>query len=393
MITDRLYTPTEMDSWLQQRQRLSLLVAVGGAIGIIIGLMFDADHFFRSYLMSFLMCFALALGCLSIQMLQFLSGGKWGVSIERILEAASRTLPLVGVLFIPVIFGMHSLYPWTHADVVAADEVLQHKHIYLNTPFFIIRAILFFVIWAGGAWFLHKYAADQYRRGNYVAVRRISAVGLVVYVFTLTFAAIDWAQSLQPHWYSTMWGFLFVAQQGLTAIPFVITAGVLLSRDESYSRLFTHERLHDLGKLFLMFVMLWAYFSFAQFLIIWEGNLKEEIPWYFERMATSWGWIGVILIVLQFAVPFVILLSRPAKKNGFIMLGLSGLVLLMRQIDLFWIVMPDQYRAGIQVHWLDIVTPIALLALWHAAFIREIRRRPLIPEGDPRLEAMLQHVG
>jgi len=382
-----------MDSWLQQRQRWSLLVAAVGAIGVVIGLLFEADQFFRSWLMSFLMCLALALGCLSIQMLQFLSGGKWGVSVERILEAASRTLPLVGVLFIPVIFGMHSLYPWTHPDVVARDEVLQHKHIYLNTPFFIIRAILFFAVWAGGAWFLHNYAANQYQRGNYVAVRRISAVGLVVYVFTLTFAAIDWAQSLQPHWYSTMWGFLFVAQQGLTAIPFAITAGVLLSRDESYSRLFTHERLHDLGKLFLMFVMLWAYFSFAQFLIIWEGNLKEEIPWYFERMATSWGWIGVLLIVVQFAVPFVILLSRPAKRNGLMMLGLSGLVLFMRQIDLFWIVMPEHYGAGFQVHWLDFVTPVAVLALWHAAFIWQLRRRDLLPEGDPRLEAILQHVG
>ena len=235
--------------------------------------------------------------------------------------------------------------------------------------------------------------SESVRPQELCAVRRISAAGLVIYVFSLTFASVDWAESLQPHWYSSMWGFLFVAQQGLTAIPFVITAGTLLSRDQGYSRIFNADRLHDLGKLLLMFVMLWAWFAFSQFLIIWSGNLSEEVPWYLERMATSWGWIGVLLIVAQFIIPFVMLLSRPLKRTAGTMLALSAFVLLLRQIDLFWIVTPDRYRNGFHLHWLDIVTPIAVLAIWHTAFLWQLRRRSLLPEGDPRLEGVLQSAG
>jgi len=187
MMTDRLYTPSEMDDWLRGRQRLSLIAAGVACLAVAIGIFIDADQFFRSYLMSFLMCVALALGCLSLEMLQYLTGGKWGLSIERILQAASNTLPLVAILFIPVALGVHALYPWSHPEVVRGDEVLRHKQIYLNLPFFIVRAVLFFAVWTAGAWFLHRFAENQRDRASYVAVRRISAVGLIVYVFTLTF--------------------------------------------------------------------------------------------------------------------------------------------------------------------------------------------------------------
>jgi hypothetical protein len=155
--------------------------------------------------------------------------------------------------------------------------------------------------------------------------------------------------------------------------------------------LFDSDRLHDLGKLLLMFVMLWAYFAFSQFLIIWSGDLTEEIPWYLDRTATSWGWVGVLLIVLHFAVPFLILLSRPAKRTPRVMVAVALLLLLMREVDLLWIVAPDHFTAGFHLHWLDIAVPLALASIWLAAFLWQIRKRSLLPDTDPRLEGLLPH--
>lgn len=383
----------EMDLRLARLQRAAFVTGLVAGALVALGAWLDTGQFFRSYLMSWLLWLAVALGSLSLEMLQYLTGGRWGISVERILEASSRTLPVVAILFVPILFGLSSLYPWTHADIVAANPVLQHKHSYLNVPFFLLRSALYFVLWAGLAHVLHRHAAEQRDPLHYRAVRRISAVGLILYVFTLTFAAIDWAQSLQPQWYSTMWGFLFVAQHGLSAIAFTTLAAVLLSRDAEYAALFTSDRLHELGKLLLMFVMLWAYFSFSQFLIIWAGDLPEEIPWYMERMATNWGWVAILLIVLQFCVPFLILLSRRAKRTARVMVAVSAGMLLMRQIDLFWIVAPDVFRTGFHLHWLDVVTPLAVSALWLGSFVWQIRKRSLLPDNDPRLEEFFAHAG
>jgi MFS family permease len=214
---------------------------------------------------------------------------------------------------------------------------------------------------------------------------------LILYVFTVTFSAVDWAESLETDWYSTIWGFLFVAGQGLAAFAFIIIAMALLARREPLASRFKPSHLHDLGKLLLTFVMLWAYFAFSQLLIIWSGNLTDEIPWYLRRLATTWGWLGVALIVLQFLVPFLLLLSRPLKRNVIALSCVVGIIIVMRFVDLMWIVMPSYYQRGLRIHWLNFCVPLAIGGLWIATFVSQLKNRPLLPVHAPGLEKALHH--
>ncbi len=241
-------------------------------------------------------------------------------------------------------------------------------------------------------YFLNHWSAEQDEHGGLEKrLAAISAPGLILYVFTVTFSAVDWAESLETDWYSTIWGFLFVASQGLTAFAFVIIAMALLAKREPLASLFKPAHLHDLGKLLLTFVMLWAYFAFSQLVIVWSGNLTDEIPWYLRRLATSWGWLGVALIVFQFIVPFLLLLSRPLKRNAWALCCVVGILILMRFVDLMWIVMPSYYQRGFRLHWLNFSVPLAIGGLWIAMFIWQLRKRPLLPVQAPTLEKALQH--
>ncbi len=358
----------------------------------VIGAFFDPGDFFRSYLMGYLFWLGLTLGALGIVMLQYLTGGAWGIITRRTLESATRTLPLIAVLFIPVALGMHHLYDWSHPDLVGKEYALQHRAGYMNPTMFVVRAVVYFAIWLGIAYFLNKWSAQQDERGGFEKrLAAISAPGLILYVFTVTFSSVDWAESLETDWYSTMWGFLFVAMQVLTAFAFVIVAMALLSRREPMASAFKAKHLHDLGKLLLTAVMLWAYFSFSQLLVIWAGNLTDEIPWYLRRLATSWGWLGVMLIVLQFIVPFLLLLSRPLKRSVPALCAVVGLILFMRFVDLMWIVMPGYYQQGFRLSWLNFSVPLAIGGLWVAMFTRELQKRPLLPVRAPALESALKH--
>ena len=363
---------------------LSLVSAVGA--------FFDPGDFFRSYLMGYLFWLGLTLGALAIVMLQYLTGGAWGVMTRRTLESATRTLPLVALLFIPVAFGLPSLYDWAHPDLVKSKFTLHHRASYMNPAMFVLRAFAYFAIWLAFAFFLNKWSRLQDEYGGFEKkLAAISAPGLILYVFTVTFSSVDWAESLENDWSSTMWGFLFVAMQTLSTFAFLIIVMTLLSRREPMASLFTRKHLHDLGKLLLMAVMLWAYFSFSQLLIVWTGNLTDEIPWYLRRLATSWGWLGVMLIVLQFLVPFLLLLSRPLKRSARALCAVVGLVLFMRLVDLLWIVMPGYYERGFRLSWLNFSVPLAMGGLWIAMFARELQKRPLLPVRAPALESALEH--
>jgi hypothetical protein len=220
---------------------------------------------------------------------------------------------------------------------------------------------------------------------------KLSAPGLILFVFTATFATVDWAESLETHWYSTIWGFLFVARWGLTGFAFAIIVMALLSRWEPLASRLKAAHYHDLGKLLLCFVMVWAYFAFSQLVVVWSGNLTGEIPWYLVRLGTSWGWLGVMLIVLEFIVPFLLLLSRPLKRNVYALCCVVGLILFMRCVDMMWIVMPGYYRKGFVITWLNFIVPLAIGCLWLAAFVWHLRSRPLLPLQAPNLERALHH--
>jgi hypothetical protein len=373
------------------RWQKSTLIA-GGVLFVasIIGGIFSPNQFFRSYLFAYMFWLGLALGSMALVMLQYLTGGAWGVVTRRIFEAASRTLPLLALLFVPIVVGIPRLYSWAHPRIVQADDVLRHRSGYMNPTWFVVRAIVYFAIWLTLAYFLNKWSRQEDDGQNRQwLLARLSAPGLILYVFTVTFASIDWAESLADHWFSTMWGFLFVASEGLIAMSFGIIALAALSRRRPLSNAIRPTHFHALGKLLLMFVMLWAYFQFSQLLIVWSGNLTHEIPWYMPRFATTWRALGIALIYGQFVIPFLLLLSRPLKQHALSLSMVAGILLLMRMVDLFWIVMPE-FDPGFRVHWLNFTIPAALGAIWLGAFVWQLHKRPL---HDPKLEEAIHYEG
>jgi hypothetical protein len=288
---------------------------------------------------------------------------------------------------VPLLLGIPRLYEWSHADAVARDHVLQHKSAYLNTPFFVARTVLFFAIWMTLAYFLNKWSSGQ-DEGDPAAGGRLealSAPGLVIYGLVATFASVDWIMSLEPDWYSTAFGMLFMVGQVLSAFAFVIGALMFLADKEPIAAVARPSKMNDLGNLLLAFVMLWAYISFSQFLIIWAGNLPEEIIWYKRRLGGGWAFVAVFLVVFHFAVPFLLLLSRHIKRRARLV-GRLGLALLaIRFIDILWMVKPSAGAAHIGLHWLDIAVPLAIGGFWVGVFVRQLKARPLVPVNDPQL--------
>jgi hypothetical protein len=387
----------ELDRDLSRWFTPALGIGVALSIISIIGGFFSPGDFFRSYLMGYLFWLGLALGSLGVVMMQYLTAGAWGIMTRRAFESSTRTLPLLAILFIPVAIGIPKLYDWAHSDLVRKEYVLNHRASYMNPAMFIVRAVVYFAIWILFAYVLNKWSAEQDGEAeprSSALERRLakwSAPGLILYVFTVSFSSVDWAESLDNDWYSTIWGFLFVAQQGLLAFSFAIIVMALLAKREPLAGLFKASHLHDLGKLLLTFVMLWAYFSFSQLVIVWSGNLTDEIPWYLRRLATSWGWLGVALILFQFIVPFLLLLSRPLKRNVIALCSVVGLLIIMRFVELMWIVLPPYYQQGLRIHWLNFSVPLAIGGFWVAFFIWQLRRRPLLPVSAPNLQKALHH--
>ncbi len=376
------------DHVLLRVQRGAALVALPALAIALAGAIFQPEAFFRAYLVSYLFYFGIALGSMAILMVQYVTGGAWGAVVRRVLESGTRTLPLMAVLFVPIACGLRYLYPWARPDVVAQDALLQHKSVYLNVPFFLVRAALYFTVWLGVMHFLNRWSLEQDTSADPRVTRRLEMLsrgGLLLYGLTETFAAIDWAMSLDPHWFSTIYGVLLMGGQGLATFAFVIPVAAVLARRPPLSRIITAEQFHDLGKLMLAFVMLWAYFSFSQLLITWSGNLPEEIPWYLRREQGPWLWVGALLIVAHFMLPFVVLLSRDIKRRPAALAAVSGAILLARFVDVFWLVRPSFASAGLGLHWLDLVTPFAVGAPWLWLFVRELGTRPLVPMNDPCL--------
>ena len=376
------------------QRRLLIAGGVGAAVSLA-GLFFDVRQFLQSYLMAYMLCLGVTLGCLALGMVHQLSGGAWGVVIRRPIGAAARVLPVMTLLFLPIAFGMNRLYGWTNADLVAHDEALQHKHLYLNTPFFLVRAAVYFLVWNGLSYFLNAWSLEQDRTAEPRLARRmqrLSGGGLLAFGLTITFASFDWMMSLEPHWFSTIYGVLIVGGQGLSALAFLTAALVWLSRRPPLNRIVVPAHFHDLGNLMLAFVMLWAYFSFSQYLIIWSGNLPVEISWYLHRLQTGWRAVGLTLILFHFSAPFVVLLSRRAKREPDLLVKVAIGILIVRLIDLFWLIAPEFHQNGIFVSWLDVVLPLTLGSIWLACFIRQLRGRPLLPVHDPEFESALGRI-
>ncbi len=370
-------------------QRAALIVGIVGLALCAVGAFISPEPFFRSYLVGYLFWIGIALGCLVIASLHRLAGGAWGVMILRLAEAGASTLPLMAALFLPLVFGLGHLYLWARPEAVAHDALLQYKSVYLNVPFFVARTVVYLVTWIVITHYLIKWSHEFDRTADvqlFARMRRFSAISIVFFAVTVTFAMIDWLMSLEPHWYSTMYAAMVASGQVLAAFAFVITAAALLADRPPLSEVQSPRLFNDLGSLLLAFVMIWAYLSFSQYMLIWSGNLSEEIPWYLRRLQGGWEWVALVVTLFSFVLPFSLLLSRELKRSRMLLAMVAALLMVMRLVDLFWLVTPAFDEAGPQFHWLYVITPIGIGGLWLAAFIRHLSRYPLLPRHELRVE-------
>lgn len=370
------------DERFSRIQRTSLGVGVV-ALGICaVAAFFDSGSFFHSYLVAYVFWVSLALGSLGVVMLHNLVGGRWGAIIRRFLESGVRTLPLMAILAIPILLGIPVLYEWSHHEAIVHDAVLRHKEAYLNPTSFIVRTVLYFVIWIGMSLLLARRSSVGPASAT---VKGISAVGIIVFAFSVTFAGVDWIMSLEPHWFSTIYGAIFLVGQALQTLAFCTALLAFFSDRAPLAGRVEASWYHDLGNLLLAFTCLWAYTSFSQFLIIWSGNIPEETPWYLRRTAGGWQFVSVLLMVFHFGVPFAILLSRHVKRRGILLARVCIAIIIMRFVDLVYWVEPATPRGVFPISWLSIVALAGVGGVWFWMFLWQLARGPLAYMEDPRL--------
>jgi hypothetical protein len=377
-------------------QRSLIVGLVFGVIAVVLAFI-QPQQFYRAYLLGFMLWLGVALGSMAILMIRHLTGGGWGMVIRRILGAAMRTAPLLAALFIPVILGIHKLYIWAQPLDQVTDKHL-HDHLaeitktYLTTSGFIYRAIFYFAIWNLLSFLLTKWSKETDHPGSPDHTSRFKAIagpGLILYGFTISFAAIDWVMSLDPSWISTIFGLVVLIGQVLSAMCFAVVVERILFNYKPMSEMLKPDFVHDHGKWMLAFTMVWAYFNFSQWLIIWAGNLPSEITFYMTRLHGGWASIGLILVIFGFAVPFAILLSRPFKRDIRQLVWLAVWMLLMRYVDMFWIIEPN-FSKTLSVTLADIVVPIAIGGFWLSYFFYNLGALPLLPAYDPSAGEVLE---
>ena len=381
--------------------RLQMTGLVLGAVGIVVAIIMafvsGGQGFFQSYLYAFLFWTGLALGCLIMLFVQHMAGGSWGALIRRPLEAGAMVLPVMALLFIPILFGMGSLYgEWLEPHSVFVEAKLA----YLNRPFFIIRSILYFAIWIFGAWYFFNASAKQDKvdapEGGRIgfSLKRMSTFWIVVYVLTMTFAGIDWAMSLKPEFFSGMYSVILMIGQAISAISLIIFVMVFLANnDKEIDDLLTSKRLQDLGNFLMAFTLFWAYTSFSQIIIIWSNNIIETNPYYVLRFSPAWQGVGYFLLVFGFFAPFAILFSRWVKRKRRALVMVAAWAVVVRLVDLFYILIPNFNREGFPVAVSDVALIVGIGGIWIAAFAYWLKSRPILPINDPRLAHAGGHHG
>ena len=367
-------------------------VAVLGAVACAILGPGNPKQFFFSWLVSFLFFMSLALGALFFVLIQYAAQGGWGIVLRRIGETIFSTIPLMAILFLPVAFGLHDLYEWSHAEAVQNDALLQWKSPFLNVPFFLTRAAIYFLLWSVIAVMYYRGSSSQDAAGNHAVaarLRRLAGPALIVLALTQTLASIDWIMSLTPHWYSTMFGVYFFAGSFVGFIALLSVASVALRRAGLLDTVINAEHLHDVGKFLFAFTAFWAYIAFSQFFLMWYGNLPEETIWFKVRMDGSWMKVSILLLAGHFVAPFFYLMGRDVKRNG-ATLALGGVWLLaMHFVDLYWQVMPTFHPEGFSPSILDIAALMTVGGCFVGAAAWLLRRQALVPLRDPRIDESL----
>jgi hypothetical protein len=376
-----------VDAPSRPAQTLSLGIGVIGLAGCIVGWIMTPRDFFIAYLFGEFFFVGLSLGSLGVLMMHHLTGGYWGYGVRRFLEAAVGNLPLLAILFVPILFGLSELYPWRHPDVVAAHELLAKKTTYLNTPFFVLRTIAVFAIWIVISQLLLKWSAEQDGTVSVEPTRKmrtLSGPGLVIYPVTMTFAAVDWIMSTEVEWYSTMFPVLICIGQMLGAIALMILLFAAAATSTKLGQLAGEENFHKIGNLLLAFVMIWAYLAFGQLLVIWSANLPPEISWYLHRIAGGWRWVVGFIAFFHFFLPFFLLLMRPVKKKRHVLAMVAGCVFIANIVVAWWTIAPSVHQTHFYVGWQTLAAFVGIGGLWLASFLWNFGRRRVVPLNDPR---------
>ncbi|HEY6250490.1 MAG TPA: hypothetical protein VI685_11060 [Candidatus Angelobacter sp.] len=385
------------------RTKAMLVGVLAAAVAMVWGFV-NPKLFLQAYLVGFMFWLGVSLGSLALLNLQYTTGGHWGALGRRFWEAAtsSYNMLLLFVLWLPLVFGMKTLYPW--ATMKPEELLTDRARLWLNPTLFVLRGIIYFVLWWFWAWRLRRWS-EREERGEanpqrFVNIQNFSGAGVVVYGLTITFASVDWVMSLNPMWWSTVWGMLFMVGECLTAFAFTIWLLARLSQTEPLGRIVKAEHFHDYGKLMFAFVVLWAYLSFSQWLIIWQGNLTEEIRWYLDRAHGHWKIIAIILIFFHFVLPFAIMLSRNLKRQPRKLTRMAMWIMIVRLVDLFWLVQPSFHSKGVSgevlapIDWrvvgFNIVNVLAIGGLWLTVFYWQLGKRSLMPVNDAEFLDMLE---
>jgi hypothetical protein len=363
-------------------ERISLLTGAAGLIACLAGALFSPASFYPAWLHAFLFWLGIGLGAHAITMLHNLTGGAWGLAVHRVLDAATRTLPLMALFFLPLLPpGLGYLYPWADHVQVATDPILQHRAAWLNLPFWVTRAAVCFALWIGLSSLIYRWRGSLERAPDARIDRRMrvtSAAGLVLYALTVTVAMVDWVMALDALWYSTIFGAIFMVAQALSAMAFAVVVTLLLIRRAAIPAT-SPTVMNDLGNLLFAFVMVWMYLSISQFLIIWSGNLPEEIRWFEDRMAGGWQVLAVAILLFEFALPFLLLLQRRAKRSATMLLSIAVCIGVMRLVDLLWVVQPAFSPKRFSAHPLHLAAIAGIGGIWLYLFLTALGRRPLTP--------------
>ncbi len=382
---------------VRKYQQTSAFVGLVFLVLTVAGYFFAGpQEFLRAYLVGCFFWFGAGIGCLALLMIHFVAGGAWGMVIRRPLEAGTRTLYVMWLAFLPLLLLAPKLYMW--ADPAhAMDKIVLAKALYLNVPFLWLRWLIYGAVWLGLTTLLNKWSKleDETKSTEYSnKLESLSAPGIAAFFLTITFASIDFIMSLDPTWASTIYGFMVAVGSGLTALSVVVAVLAMLMKYAPMDHVVTKKHLHDLGKLMLALVMLWAYLNFSQLLIIWSANLPQEITWYIRRLNGGWGWVSLALLVLHFALPFALLLSQSLKKNPNTISKIAIFIVCIRMLDMIYLVEPNftsLEHPTLGITWLDATALVGFGGLWLALFFRGLPERPLLPLGAPDLQKALNH--
>jgi hypothetical protein len=376
----------------------SLLLAAVGIVLSIVGFVVAGEHFWESYLIGLYFWHGITMGSLAVLMVQYLSGGAWGLVSRRILEAATRTLPLTALLFIPIVLKMQTLYSWARPEALN-DPIIQAKAMYLNPQGFVLRSVIYFVILGALTYILNKWSREQDQAPTALPgpldarMRIVSGPGLVLYVLVVTFMSVDWVMSLDPHWFSTIFGVLTLGGQGLSTMAFILVILASLMKFRPMSTVVATEQVHDISKLMFAFMLLWAYFSVSQLIIIWSANLPEEIPFYLERLHGPWAPISIALVFGHFLLPYLLLLSRDLKRDPQKVKWVALGIIVMRVVDIAWTIGPVFRHEGSSLSWVDFAVTAGMGGLWLAYFFTNLAGRALVPARDPYYKEAMAHGG